>query len=115
RCHAKSGSRAGSSRRGATQRIPRLSPKQNSRMEQPLPDSELVVATPEQVSFDYQVAGLGTRAIAQLLDLLVIAGILIAVAFAAGGIAALTSYELLVDLILILGPFIVIFGYFWIS
>ena len=38
-------------------------------MDQPLPDTDLVVATPERVSFDYQVAGLGTRAIAQILDL----------------------------------------------
>ena len=37
---------------------------------QPQPDRDLVVATPERVSFDYQVAGLGTRTIAQVLDLL---------------------------------------------
>src|SRR5450759_4955955 len=50
---------------------------------EPLPDSELVVATPERVSFDYQVAGLGTRAIAQVLDLLIVLGILTAVYFVA--------------------------------
>ncbi len=38
-------------------------------MEQPLPDTDLVVSTPERVSFDYQVAGLGTRGIAQIIDL----------------------------------------------
>ena len=84
-------------------------------MEQPLPDSELVVSTPERVSFDYQVAGLGTRAIAQLLDLLVIFGILVALVFAAGGAAVVTQNEILPDLILIIGPFVIIFGYFWIS
>jgi uncharacterized RDD family membrane protein YckC len=84
-------------------------------MEQPLPDSELVVSTPERVSFDYQVAGLGTRAIAQLLDLLVISGILIGLVFAAGGAAAVTQNEILPDLMLIIGPFVIIFGYFWIS
>jgi uncharacterized RDD family membrane protein YckC len=84
-------------------------------MEQPLPDSELVVATPERVSFDYQVAGLGTRAIAQLLDLLIIAGILVALLFAAGGVAMVTQSDVLTGLILIIGPFVVIFGYFWIS
>ena len=36
-------------------------------MDQPIPDTDLVVATPERVSFDYQVAGLGTRGIAQIL------------------------------------------------
>src|SRR6267143_1994261 len=44
-------------------------------MHEPLPDNDLVVATPERVSFDYQIAGLGTRAIAQILDLLIQAGV----------------------------------------
>jgi uncharacterized RDD family membrane protein YckC len=84
-------------------------------MEQPVSDSELVVSTPERVSFDYQVAGLGTRAIAQVLDLLVIGLILLALLFAAGGAAMVTQNEILPDLILIIGPFVIIFGYFWIS
>ena len=84
-------------------------------MEQPLPDSELVVATPERVSFGYQVAGLGTRAIAQLLDLLIVFGILVALSLAAGGAAAFTDNALVADLILIIGGFITVFGYFWAS
>src|SRR5260370_36656016 len=52
---------------------------QNSPMEQPLSDTDLVVATPERVKFDYQVAGLGTRGIAQILDLLIVTALLIAV------------------------------------
>src|SRR6202165_3915837 len=84
-------------------------------MDRPLTDSDLVIATPERVSFDYQVAGLGTRAIAQLLDLLIVTGILIAmcvVAFAAG---RMVSSHTVANLIIIIGSFIVIFGYFWIS
>ena len=84
-------------------------------MEQPLPDSELVVATPERVSFDYQVAGLGTRAIAQLLDLLIVFGILVALSLAAGGASAFTDNALVGELILIIGGFITVFGYFWAS
>lgn len=84
-------------------------------MEQPLPDSELVVATPERVSFGYQVAGLGTRAIAQLLDLLIVFGILVALSLAAGGAAAFTNNAIVADLILIIGGFITVFGYFWVS
>jgi uncharacterized RDD family membrane protein YckC len=84
-------------------------------MEQPLPDSELVVATPERVSFGYQVAGLGTRAIAQLLDLLIVFGILVALSLAAGAAAAFTNDAIIADLILIIGGFIVVFGYFWAS
>lgn len=83
-------------------------------MDQPLPDSNLVVATPERVSFDYQVAGLGTRAIAQVLDLMIIFGVLaavyfVALAFNAFG-AGTPAY-----LVALVGSFVVIFGYFWTS
>lgn len=83
-------------------------------MGQAVPDSDLVVATPERVSFDYQVAGLGTRAIAQMLDLLIVFGILIAVVFAASALAAVGSGTV-AYLIAIVGSFVVLFGYFWTS
>ncbi|HUZ87773.1 MAG TPA: RDD family protein [Candidatus Baltobacterales bacterium] len=83
-------------------------------MHQPLPDSDLVVATPERVSFDYQVAGLGTRAIAQLVDLLIVGGILIAVYFVALA-AELASADTIATLIAVIGSFVVVFGYFWVS
>jgi uncharacterized RDD family membrane protein YckC len=80
---------------------------------QPEPDRDLVVATPERVSFDYQVAGLGTRAIAQVLDLLILFGVLIAVYFFA--VAALVvGYDAAI-LIFLIGSFVVVFGYFWVS
>jgi uncharacterized RDD family membrane protein YckC len=84
-------------------------------MDRPLTDSDLVIATPERVSFDYQVAGLGTRAIAQLLDLLIVTGILIAMFFVAFAAGRMTSSDTVANLIIIIGSFIVIFGYFWIS
>src|ERR1700704_5334121 len=77
---SRSSSRFQSSRRRATNSSERIESKILS-MESPLSDTELVVATPERVSFDYQVAGLGTRAIAQILDLLIVTGILIGVYF----------------------------------
>jgi uncharacterized RDD family membrane protein YckC len=80
---------------------------------QPLPDSDLVVATPERVSFDYQVAGLGTRAIAQVLDILIIGVILAAVYFVALAIAVVGSAT--ATLVAVIGSFVVIFGYFWVS
>jgi uncharacterized RDD family membrane protein YckC len=83
-------------------------------MHQPLPDSDLVVATPERVSFDYQVAGLGTRAVAQLVDLLIVAGVLAAVYFVAIA-AEMASSDTLATLIVVIGSFVVIFGYFWVS
>jgi len=57
-------------------------------MHESLPDSELVVATPERVSFDYKVAGLATRGIAQLLDLLILLGVLLGLYFTAIAIGA---------------------------
>src|SRR5256886_8390465 len=88
---------------------------QNSPMEQSLPESELVVATPERVSFDYQVAGLGTRAIAQLLDLLILSAILVALFFAGLFVGIVLDSGVVANLMWILGSFVVIFGYFWVS
>ncbi len=81
-------------------------------MQQPLPDTDLVVATPERVSFDYQVAGLGTRAIAQILDLLIITGVLLGVFFAALAIGQ-TGASTVAFLLGLFGTFVVVFGYFW--
>lgn len=85
-------------------------------MERPLTDGDLIVATPERVSFDYQVAGLGTRAIAQLLDLLIVAAILVALLFFAAAVAVVVpDSDTLTSLIIIIGAFLVVFGYFWVS
>ena len=84
-------------------------------MERPLPDTDLIIATPERVSFDYQVAGLGTRAIAQLLDLLILFGILIAVLLAGVAIGAVAGSDTIAGLFEIVGSFVVVFGYFWVS
>jgi len=84
-------------------------------MERPLSDSDLVVATPERVSFDFQVAGLGTRALAQLIDLLVVTFLLIGLILFAFGVTTVTQSDTLGNLIAVIGTFLVIFGYFWIS
>src|SRR2546427_13125124 len=84
-------------------------------MEQPLPDTDLVVSTPERVSFDSQVAGLGTRGVAQILDLLIVAALLAAVAFVAVGGATYTQSGTVGTLVFAFGAFVVVFGYFWIS
>src|SRR5438552_4412300 len=81
-------------------------------MNQPLPDSDLIDATPERVSFDYQVAGRATRGIAQLLDLLILAGILVGLYFAAFAIGA-AGANTVAFLVAVIGSFVVIFGYFW--
>jgi uncharacterized RDD family membrane protein YckC len=84
-------------------------------MHEPLPDRDLVVATPERVSFDYRIAGLGTRAIAQCLDLLILAGVLIALLFTAAGIGVTTGNATIANLLFALAAFALVFGYFWLS
>ncbi len=81
---------------------------------EPAPDTDLVVTTPERVSFDYQVAGLGTRAIAQVLDLLIVTGILAAVSFVALAVGAFGA-DTAATLIAVMGGFVVVVGYFWVS
>lgn len=84
-------------------------------MEHPVPDTDLVVATPERVSFDYQVAGLGTRGIAQVLDMLLVTALLIAMFFTSAAATQLTQSETVGTLIDLFGGFVIVFGYFWIS
>jgi uncharacterized RDD family membrane protein YckC len=84
-------------------------------MERPLSDSDLIVATPERVSFDYQVAGLGTRAIAQLIDLLIVSAVEVAVVFFGFAAGSVTNSGTVAFLIIIVFSFINVFGYFWVS
>lgn len=84
-------------------------------MERPLSDSDLIVATPERVSFDYQVAGLGTRAIAQLIDLVIVTGLEVAVSLFAFAAGTVTNSGTVALLILIVLSFVNVFGYFWLS
>ena len=81
-------------------------------MSQPVADSELVVATPERVSFDYKVAGLATRGIAQLLDLLILSAVLMALYFSALALEAIGS-DSAAFLVAVIGSFLIVFGYFW--
>src|SRR2546421_11446914 len=81
-------------------------------MDQPLPDTDLVVATPERVSFDYQVAGLGARALAQIVDLLILTGVVAGLLFAAFALGA-AGMNTAAYLIAGVGTFVIVFGYFW--
>lgn len=84
-------------------------------MERPLSDTALVVATPERVSFDFQIAGLGTRAIAQIIDLLIVALVEVAVIFFGVAAGTVTNSGTVMGLVLIVFSFLNVFGYFWVS
>jgi uncharacterized RDD family membrane protein YckC len=81
------------------------------------PDSsdDLVVSTPERVAFQYEIAGIGSRFLAQFIDVLIITLIQIVItigAAALGGIFGSAQVFALVELIL---TFILLAGYFLIS
>ncbi len=84
-------------------------------METPIADEDLVVTTPELVAFDYQVAGLGTRILAQLIDALVMIALEIALAFGAVALGALLADPNVLILIFLLGSLAIVVGYFWAS
>ncbi len=84
-------------------------------MERPLSDTDLVVATPERVSFEFQIAGLGTRAIAQIIDLLIVALVEVAVLFLGFGAGTVTNSSTVGGLVIIVFSFVNVFGYFWVS
>ena len=84
-------------------------------MERPLSDTDLIVATPERVSFDFQIAGLGTRAIAQIIDLLIVGTVEVAVLFFGFAAGTVTNSGTVAGLVIIVFSFINVFGYFWVS
>lgn len=76
-------------------------------------DTQLVVPTPERVSFEYRLAGPGSRFVAQAIDLLILAGVLIALVFAVITLAVVTGNGRLAVLVFVLTTFVLVFGYFW--
>jgi uncharacterized RDD family membrane protein YckC len=76
---------------------------------------DLVIPTPERVAFQYEIAGIGSRFLAQILDSLVITVILIAITILAaslGGVFGSGELALLIEIIL---GFILLAGYFLVS
>jgi uncharacterized RDD family membrane protein YckC len=74
---------------------------------------ELVVATPERVAFRFETAGLGSRFAAQLIDVLVLWGLLLALGGACLGLGAVTGRGDAALLAFILVGFAIFWGY-WI-
>lgn len=84
-------------------------------MQPPRPDEDMVIATPELVAFNYEIAGIGSRFVAALLDVLVAIAILIAVGAAAAFAANVTGNPTLAILLFVMGAFVLTYGYFWAS
>lgn len=84
-------------------------------MRPPDQSDDLVIATPERVAFEYEIAGIGSRFLAQLVDALILLAIGVVILIGAIAIGViLNSAQVAVLFGLILG-FILFAGYFLIS
>ena len=95
-------------------------------MQNSLMDENLVISTPEQVSFHYETAGIGSRFVAALLDHLIIGVVLLLIYVAASALSLLAVVQglaggsgdggsagiYLVVAFLVLITFLIVFGYF---
>ena len=84
-------------------------------MQPPDASDDLVISTPERVAFQYEIAGIGSRFLAQIIDSLIIFVILVAItilASALGGVFSSGELALLIEVIL---GFVLLAGYFMIS
>ncbi|HXM57075.1 MAG TPA: RDD family protein [Candidatus Dormibacteraeota bacterium] len=77
------------------------------------PPEDLVVATPEQVAFRFETAGLGSRFVAQLIDLLVLWGVLLALSLVSYGIGVLFDQLAVAVLVFVVAGFLSFWAY-WI-
>jgi uncharacterized RDD family membrane protein YckC len=82
---------------------------------QPDASDDLVVSTPERVAFQYQVAGIGSRFLAQFIDILIIAVVQLIITIGAAATGGIFNAPELAALIEVILGFILIAGYFLIS
>jgi uncharacterized RDD family membrane protein YckC len=75
----------------------------------------MVVPTPERVSFSYETANLGSRFVAQLIDLAALLAMLVGLVAVALALQALTHDSTIPTLLLLIGGFAVFWGYFMVS
>ncbi|HEY9288342.1 MAG TPA: RDD family protein [Candidatus Dormibacteraeota bacterium] len=82
---------------------------------QPPESDDLVVSTPERVAFQYEIAGIGSRFLAQILDVIAITAIQIVITILAASLGGLFSSGQLAALVEIILTFILLAGYFLVS
>ncbi len=73
------------------------------------------MSTPERVAFGYALAGLGSRFLAQIVDMAVLGLLFIAVSIGAAGLGGVTGSGRLALLVWILLSFLLLWGYFLVS
>jgi len=76
---------------------------------------ELVVSTPERVAFQYEIAGIGSRFLAQFVDVVIITVIQIVITVGAGALGGIFNSFRIFALVELVLTFVLIAGYFLIS
>ena len=84
-------------------------------MQPPDASDDLIISTPERVSFQYEIAGIGSRFLAQIIDSLIILVVLIAITILAGTLGGVFNSGELALLVEIILGFILLAGYFLVS
>jgi len=84
-------------------------------MQPPDASDDLIISTPERVSFQYEIAGIGSRFLAQIIDSLIILVVLIAITILAGTLGGIFNSGELALLVEIILGFILLAGYFLVS
>jgi uncharacterized RDD family membrane protein YckC len=84
-------------------------------MQPPDASDDLIISTPERVSFQYEIAGIGSRFLAQIIDSLIIGVVLIAITILAGTLGGIFNSGDLALLVEVILGFILLAGYFLIS
>jgi uncharacterized RDD family membrane protein YckC len=84
-------------------------------MQPPRPDEDMVIATPELVAFSYEIAGVGSRFVAALLDLFVVIGIGLLVVAVFAFLARLGGpfFVTVAIYLALFSGFGLTYGYFW--
>ena len=84
-------------------------------MQPPDAADDLIVSTPERVAFQYEIAGIGSRFLAQFIDVLIITVIQIVITIGAGALGGIFNSIQVFGLVEVILTFILIAGYFLIS
>lgn len=84
-------------------------------MQPPGGADDLVISTPERVAFQYPIAGIGSRFLAQAIDLIVFGLLALVIGIAAAAFGAVFHNSQLALLLWLLLSFCLIFGYFLVS
>lgn len=76
---------------------------------------DLVIATPERVAFQYEIAGIGSRFLAQMVDMAVVFAISLVIIVAAAALGAILNSGRIALLVGLLLGFVLLAGYFLVS